>query len=373
MRSNPEITAKYEEERLRAQDQSQIVYLQGQLDELRRLIKDQTNKYNWAIEQVRKTEASVAQVQGLFERHTEEIRQTVEVARRDIATLRKDIASAMMKIDEGVRPIREMQSQIHQLAEARKQDRDAVFPLFAKIEEVERRYLSLHAQIKENDDHYRQLTTQVERLREADGVVAQEARRISDELQIEKQSLRRQAIEAQQLVTDMRGVLDDHEARIARIDEIRQHIDMLAETLPGQITDVASKLPDLAVDIKRVERISTERFLMNQERLEDLRHQNEEKISNLHEADEQHLRHLTSWLERLDVWVREIEQRLSRSTTRLETVQQEHIAHLSDMEKRELRVLEGLSEAFRTQLENTRLAQTESRGTPEGDSLPGAR
>lgn len=359
MRPNPEITAKYEEERLRAQDQSQIVYLQGQLDELRRLIKDQTNKYNWAVEQVRKTEASVAQVQSMFERHTEEIRQTVEVARRDIASLRKDIASAMVKIDEGVRPIREMQSQIHQLAEARKQDRDSVFPLFARIEEAERKNLSVQAQVKESDDRYRQLITQIERLREADGVVAQEARRISDELQIEKQSLRRQAVEAQQLVTDMRSILDDHEARISRIDEIRQHIDTLAETLPGQIADVGAQIPDILVDIKRIERISTERFLMNQERLEDLRHQSDEKISVLHDTDEQHLRHITAWLERVDVWVRELEQRLSRSTTRLETVQQEQIAHLADVEKRELRVLEGLSEAFRSQFEQTRQLQSD--------------
>jgi chromosome segregation ATPase len=359
MRPNPEITAKYEEERLRAQDQSQIVYLQGQLDELRRLIKDQTNKYNWAIEQVRKTEALVGQFQGMFERHTEDIRQTVEVSRRDIASLRKDIASALVKIEEGVQPIREMQSQIHQLAEARKHDRDSVFPIFARIEEAERKMTTLQAQIKEQDERSRQAILQIERLREADAVVAQEARRISEELQVEKQSLRRQAVEAQQLVTDLRSVLDDHSARITRIDEIRQHIDSLAETLPSQIQDVAAQIPDIVVDVKRVERISTERFLMTQERLEDLRHQNEEKISTLQETDEQHLRHITSWLERIDVWVRELEKRLSRSTTRIETVQQEHLTHLAEIEKREFRVLEGLAEAFRIQFELTKAEQSQ--------------
>ena len=362
MPNNTEITAKYEEERIRAQEQSQIVYLQGQMDELRRMIKDQSNKYNWAVEQVRKTEASIAQVQALFERHTEEIRQTVEVSRRDIVGLRKEISGALVKIDDGVRPIREMQSQLHQLAEARKQDRDWVFPLFARIEEAEQKYLAIQSQVKDSDDRYRQLVTQIERLHEADGVAIQEARRATEELQIEKQSMRRQAVEAQQLVTDVRSVLDDHEARIARIDEIRQRIDLFAETLPGQITEVAAKLPELTVDIKRVERLSTERFLMNQERLEDLRHQSDEKILVLQDVDEQHLRHITAWLERLDAWVREVEQRAGRTTTRLETAQQTHIARIADIEQREMRVLTSLAEAFQEQLNSTKQAQLDSSG-----------
>ncbi len=45
MTNKPNVTSKYEEERLRTQEQSQIVYLQGQLDDLRRQIKEQGNKY----------------------------------------------------------------------------------------------------------------------------------------------------------------------------------------------------------------------------------------------------------------------------------------------------------------------------------------
>ena len=124
--NKPNVTSKYEEERLRAAEQSQIVYLQGQIDELRRLIKDQTNKYNWAMEQVRKVEATAAQTEGLFERYRQEVAQSLDSYRRDIAALRKDIAGALVRVDEGGKPIREMQTQIHQLGEARRQDRDQV-------------------------------------------------------------------------------------------------------------------------------------------------------------------------------------------------------------------------------------------------------
>lgn len=360
--TNPDLTAKYEEERLRAQEQSQIVYLQGQIDELRRLLKDQTNKYNWAMEQVRKTDAAVAQVQSLFERHAEEVAQTNEVVRRDVVSLRKEVAGALVKIDEGVRPIRDLQAQIQQVAEARKQDRDYVASWLGRIEALERQALAAQAQVKELDERQRQVLLQLDRLREADAVAVNEARRVGDELQIEKQSLRRQAVEAQQLVGDVRSLLDEHASRIARIDEIRQHIDLFAETLPKQILDVSAKLPELTAEIKRVERVSTERFLMNQERLEEVRHAADEKLTDLQAADEQHLRQLTAWLERIDSYLRELEQRLTRSTTRLEHAHQAHIARVVDLERREISTLDSIVSAFRTAAEQTRAAQVEGKG-----------
>jgi DNA repair exonuclease SbcCD ATPase subunit len=360
--NKPDITAKYEEERLRAHEQSQIVYLQGQIDELRRLLKDQSNKYSWAMEQVRKTEASVVQVQGIVERHAEEVSQANELVRRDVVALRKEVAGALVKIDEGVRPIRDLQAQIQQVAEARKQDRDYVSSWLGRIEVVERQILDVQAQVKELDERQRQLLLQLDRLREADTVAVQEARRVGEELQIEKQSLRRQAVEATQLVGELRSILDEHASRIARIDEIRQHIDLFSETLPKQLTDLAAKLPDIVADIKRVERISTERFLMNQERLEEVRQASDEKIDVLQEADEQHLRQLTAWLERIDSYLREIEQRLTRSTTRLEHAHQTHIVRVAELERRELITLDTLFAAFRTAVEQTRSAQVEAKG-----------
>jgi len=360
--TNPDFTAKYEEERLRIHEQSQLVYLQGQIDELRRLLKEQANKYNLVVEQVRKTEALVGQVQSLFERHVEETRQAGESVRRDVVALRKEVAGALVKIEEGVRPIRDLQSQIQQVAEARKQDRDFVTPWLARIEQTERQIAAIQSQIKEMDDRQRQVLLQLDRLREADAVAVQEARRVAEELQIEKQSLRRQAVEAQQLVTDVHSVLEEHVSRIARLDDIRQHIELFAEALPKQISDVAAKLPDIVADIKRIERISTERFLMNQERLEDVRLQADEKISALQEADEQHLRQLTTWLERLDSFLRELEQRLTRDTARLEHAQQAHIARILELERRELLALDMLFASVRDVTERIHAAQREAIG-----------
>ncbi len=360
--SNSDLTARYEEERLRAQEQSQIAYLQGQIDELRRLLKDQTNKYQWAMEQVRKNEGAIAQIEGLFERHTAEVTQANEVIRRDVVNLRREVASALVKIEEGTRPFRDMQAQIQQIAEARKQDRDFLAGWLIRIEQAERQIATLASQIKELDERQRQLALQIERLREADAAVAQDVRRLNDDIQVEKQQMRRMAVEAQQLVADLRPLIETQTSRVDRLEEIRQRIDLFAELLPAQIKELNERIPELIADIKRVERISTDRFLMNQERLEELRQMADERMSALQETDEQYLRQLTAWLERVDGWLRELEQRLNRTTDRIELEQKAQLLRIMELERREMETLQAQLTMLRQRLEQTRAAQLESGG-----------
>lgn len=359
------LTEKFEEERLRTQEQSQIVYLQGQIDELRRLIKEQTNKYQWAVEQVRKTDAAVLQVQNSFERHAEEVAQVVERSRRDVIDVRKEISGAMVKIQESVEPIRQMQAQIRELAESRKQDRDQSFGWVSRVEDLEQRISSVHSVIHESEERHRQLASQISNLRDADGETLQEVRRLSEDVQIEKQSLRRQAIEAQQLVSDVHIILEEHDARITRVDEIRQNIELFAESVPSQIQEINKRFPDIEAAIKHIERVSTERFLMNQERLEELRHQADNQIVELQEAEEQHTHQHTTWLERIDGWLHELDQRMIRSFSRLDESIRSQMVLINAIEERELRSIASISSVVRDQVEYLREAQEEARKASE--------
>jgi chromosome segregation ATPase len=366
MTQKTNVTGKYEEERLRTQEQSQIVYLQGQIDELRRQIKDQTTKYNWAMEQMRKVEGSVAQIEGLYERYRQEVAQSLDSYRRDIATMRREIAGALIKIEESSKPMREMQTQIHQLGEARKQDREQVSGWLARIEELEQRTLAWQARIKEGEERHRALADRLDGFHSADEALRAELRKFNEELQIEKQSLRRQAVEAQQLVADVRPVLDDHRSRLSRLDEIRQQIDLFTAELPTRIDGLETKISEQVGEIKRVERVSTERFLMNQERLEEVRQQQDEKVVSLQETDEQHLRQLTAWLERVDGWLRELDQRQARSASRLEGQLREHQVVLGELDQRDLQFVDTLATTFKQQLEQLKANQLERGSASEG-------
>ena len=356
-----EVTAKFEDEKLRVQEQSQLIYLQNQIDELRRMLKDQNNKYAWSMEQARRSEGLVGQLQNVIERQGQEVQTTLEVYKREITGLRREIGTAMLRAEEEIKPVREIHAQIHQLQEVRRQDREAVAPFEGRIEELEHRAKETVSLVRDGDDRYRQLQTQIEQLRAADAAAVEELRSLHEQIQIEKQNLRRQAVEAQQLVADARGALDDPLARIGRLEERARETEEQVAGLPPQITEITDRIPGLLEDIRRVELVATERFLLNQERLEDLRHQNDERLVEMHDAGDHNVLHLTSWLERLDAWCREEEGRVARLGSRLELIHQRHETRIADLEAQELDLLERIATAWGGVLDTFKAGQVERR------------
>lgn len=360
-----EITAKYEEEKLRVQEQSQMIYLQNQIDELRRLIKEQNNKYAWAMEQVRRVEGLNAQLQGVIERQQQEQQVVMEAYKRELSALRRDVANALLRAEEAVKPVREIQAAIHQFSESRRADREQVAPVFGRIDELEQRSREIIAHARDTEDRYRGLATQLEQLRLADMNALEELRHLSDEIQAEKQALRRQAVEAQQMVSDARNSLQEPVARITYLEEQHKQLAASVRVLPERIIELAEQMPGLKEDLRRVEIISTERFMLTQERLEELRHQNEERLTDLRDTDEEHLRHLTNWLERIDGWCREEEGRVARIGNRLDLLFQRHEGRLADLEAQEVQVLERLTGTWTALLEARRAAEIERRELPD--------
>jgi chromosome segregation ATPase len=345
------ITSKYEEERIRAADQSQFVHLQSQIDELRRLLKDQTNRYQLITEQTRKTESALAQMQGLIDDHREEITLTVERTRRDIAELRRDMAAARMQVDEVTSPIREMIAQIQQLADARKQDREYVSTFLVRIDALEQTHQGLHNQIKAMEDNYRQLALQLDRLRDADTIALQDIRRLSEEAQVERQQVRRQIMDTAQLFEGKDEEVKALTHRLDRLDDLQQRFDLTVATFTEQITSLNSEVAVYDREIKRVEQIANDWFMLNQERLEELRQQSNEKLDELRDIDQNHLQQLTAWLERLDSLLRELEQRQGRSVHRIEQDLQQHILRIRALEQRKLTYVKALAEVFSRQAE----------------------
>ena len=366
-----DVSARLEEEKLRVQEQSQLIYLQNQIDELRRMLKDQNNKYAWSMEQSRRSEGVVTQFQGVIDRHVQDVQGTLEAYKREIGALRREVATAVVRAEDAGKPIRELQAQIHQLQEVRRQDREALVPLVARLDELEQRSKETLSLIRGGDDRYRQFTGQIEQLRVADGAALEAIRHVEEQVQIEKQNLRRQTVEAQQLVSDVRASLDDPLARIGRLEERIKLAEEDITTFPPVIEELMGRLPGLAEDLRRVELVATERFLMNQERLEELRHQNDERIVELHTGTDDHVLHLTGWLERIDAWCREEEGRVARMSNRLELLHQRHDARLTDLETQELGLLEHIAGAWQNMLEVAKAGQVERRESELDGGRPG--
>ncbi len=345
------ISAKYEEERNRSSNQSQISHLQGQIDELRRLLRDQGQKYQLAIEQVRKNDQANADMETQFSRQSQELSQTIDGFRRDIGSLRKEFASTLVKVEDGIQPIRDMQAQIQELGIARKDDRVSVATLINRLAETEQKIGALYALVREADERYRSVVARLETFQSAEDTRRAELRKILEEVQIEKQQLRRQAVENQQLVADSKYILSEQQSRLVRLDDFRSQIDKVTTEIPEQVKNLDSKITTIGQETKQVERIAAEHYLANQQRIEEIRLQQEEKLTSLQDAEDRQFRQITTWIERIDTYVRDLEQRLTRTHTRLENLQHDHDNHFNDIETREMELLSASVKAMQTMLE----------------------
>ena len=348
--SKNDLPGRYEEERLRTQEQSQLLYLQNQIDDLRRQVKDTNNKYGWAMEQIRKSEAVITQLQSMLERQAQEQVQTLEGYRREITTMRKEIANSTIKIDDTTKPIRDIQVSLGNLAEQRKQDSQTAQSWFARVELTEQRFGDLDTRLRDHVDQQRMYTAQLDGLREADAQINQDVRRLSEEVQIEKQNIRRQTVESQQMIVDSHASVTEVISRTERLDQMIKSVEAQVEAIPEQIEFIQVQLPDMIAELKRIERVSTERFLMNQERLEELRSQQNQQLDEQRLVEEQHIRQVTSWIDRIDAWCLEYEGKLARTQSRLEDVQISHLDRIQEQERRELQTLSNLIESLQQRL-----------------------
>lgn len=345
------VSARYEEERTRANTQSQLTHLQNQIDELRRQMRDQTQKYQLTMEQVRKIEHEGNEVESQLARQNTELQQTLEGFRRDMSTLRKEFASTLIKVEESIQPIRDMQSQIQELANARKEDRVSVASLINRLGETEQKIGAVLALVRESDERHRTIVSRLDTFQSAEDTRRAELRKILEEVQIEKQQLRRQAVENQQLVADSKYILSEQQSRLLRLDDFRTQIDKVVNEIPEQLVVLSNRIAELMQESKQVERLASERFLANQQRIEEIRLQQDEKITGLQDIEDRHIRQITTWIERIDTYVRELEQRITRTHNRLENFQHDHSTQFSDMHARDSELLTILIKGLQNSLD----------------------
>ena len=365
------ISAKYEEERNRSSNQSQISHLQGQIDELRRLLRDQGQKYQLAIEQVRKNDQANADMETQFSRQSQELSQTIDGFRRDIGSLRKEFASTLVKVEDGIQPIRDMQAQIQELGTARKDDRVSVATLINRLAELEQKNGALFALVREADERHRSVVARLETFQSAEDTRRAELRKILEEVQIEKQQLRRQAVENQQLVADSKYILSEQQSRLVRLDDFRSQIDKVTTEIPEQVKNLETKITTIGQETKQVERLASEHYLANQQRIEEIRLQQEEKLTSFQDTEERQFRQITTWIERIDTYVRDLEQRLTRTHNRLENLQHDHANHFNDIETREMELLSASVKTMQTMLERIKVPASMSKlgGSSKGSRL----
>ena len=117
--------AAREDER-RKRDEAKIQGLQTQLDELRALSRELVSRQARLEDQLKTSEANVAQQRLLLEQHRHEVTQSAQARQLEEGRYRQQLVDLAARIDDSTRPIRSLQAHVAELLEAVRRQKDDV-------------------------------------------------------------------------------------------------------------------------------------------------------------------------------------------------------------------------------------------------------
>ncbi|HUP27685.1 MAG TPA: hypothetical protein VM409_04560, partial [Chloroflexia bacterium] len=269
-------------------------------------------------------------------------------------------------------------SQIHDLAESRKTDRDVDAASQQQIDDLQRQIREVNSHLSRVSEANRQLRDLMEDVSASIAEAHQEAARVAEMQRVEEQRLRRQGVELQGLFENLRQQFTEIAAKSQRVDDVRHQLNERIEAVENQLVPLYKDEATIHNDLERIERLSTEQYVGQQERLETLRTQIEAQLSEQRQVGDQRIDRFTSRLSAVDERLRAIEQQLGELPSRFAALEQrdEVIGTEADsMEEwlvmRQLAALEEVLEDVRKR-RNERSATMSPNPKPKPEEAPGS-
>ncbi|MEA2574094.1 MAG: hypothetical protein QOH93_1392 [Chloroflexia bacterium] len=305
----------------RKRDEAQFYTIQQQLDELRRQLRENLARQQWFEELYKQNEGKVSQMQIAQDRLAQDVAQALHARQIDEGRTKAQVAELVNRIEAPDKQIRELRSQISELAEARKTDRDKEAGVQRQIDEVHRQIREVNSHISQAAEAYRHLTDVMHELEATIGEVRDEALHIGELQRIEEQRLRRQGVELQEMFESLRQQFGEIAARSQRVDDVRKQLGERIERIEEQIKPIHEVEETLTDDLQRIESAVNEQYIAQQERLEVVRLQLESQVGEIRQLNDQRTDRTMSRFSQLEERVRSIDSALSELPSRFEALE----------------------------------------------------
>ena len=339
----------------RRREDTTAYQMQQQIDDLRRQLRDALARQQWLEDLYKNTEGQVLQLQMLQERHTQDVAQSMQVRQIEDGRLKQQIAELGQKVEEPMKPIRDLRAQIAELIEARRMDRERTVTDSRQYESLQSQIRQLVSQIGVIADAQRQLRDLVHELDAVNSETRQEIQRVAELQRIEEQRLRRQGVELQQMVESLREQFTEINSRSQRVDDVRRQLMEHIEGLRAQLNDSGDHSTRFDSLIQRLEKQVLENHTLVQERAETIRGQLAAELVELRQMGDQRMdRHITRF-QQLEERIRELDGRLAEIPPHFEMLRRrdEEIESVLDvLEERHLRME---LQSIESQIEDMRL------------------
>lgn len=325
----------------RRREDTTAYQMQQQIDDLRRQMRDALARQQWLEDLYKNTEGQVLQLQMLQERHTQDVAQSMQVRQIEDGRLKQQIAELGQKVEEPMKPIRDLRAQIAELIEARRMDRERTVTDARQYEALQGQIRQLVSQIGVIADAQRQLRDLVHELDAVNNETRQEIQRVAELQRMEEQRLRRQGVELQEMVEGLRQQFTDINSRSQRVEEVRRQLMEHIEGIRAQLSDSGDHNTRFDSLIQRLEKQVHDNHGVVQERSETIRGQLAAELAELRQVGDQRMDRYINRFQQLEERLRELDGRLAEIPSHFETLRRrdEEIESVLDvLEERHLRM-----------------------------------
>jgi chromosome segregation ATPase len=278
-----EISRSYRDGDQSKKGEAQIFQLQQQVDELRRLLREQVARQHSLEDNWKQSEARIIQVREQSDKQAAELTQMVQVRLLEEHRMKQELSELQVRVSEPVKPLREVRSQIAELIETRRREGEQVGLDKMALEKLDMAIRDLQGQIGRLDGYIKDLREAVKITANAQEFYQRELERVVDMIHSSEQIVRRQGEEFREEIKRLREEVALFSNRITRVEDLQRLDAARLEELPPMFEVLHQEDERIQAQIVRVEKVLSERYEVYQTRLEEIRQQTESQFFNVNQ------------------------------------------------------------------------------------------
>jgi chromosome segregation ATPase len=364
-----DISRNYRDEDYLKKGEAQIYQLQQQVDEVRRLLREQIARQHLVEENWKQSEIRFIQLRESFDKAVAELTQTVQVRNLEEQRIKQEIADLQVRASEPSRIIRELRSQIADLDKNRRKDTEQTELDRLNFDKIVMNTRDTQSQITRLDGAIRDLREAIKITVNAQEFYQRELERVLDIIHTNEQSTRRIAEDFNLQVQALREEVQLFTNRIARLEDLQRQDAAKIEEINPVLETLRVEDERVMSNIVRVERQFNERLSISQDRLEEIRQQSEGQFFNVNQVITGHQDSNQTRFQGLDERLRALDSSLLDIQLRIEQVKQVADSEIYELYQLEETRLARNLEALQAEFDMVR----QQRGKSQAGGLVGRR
>jgi chromosome segregation ATPase len=273
----------YREDDTLKRGEAQIYQLQQQVDELRRLLREQIARQSSVEEYLKQGQSAIVTVRDQVDKQSNDFNQALQVRVLEEHRIKQELAELQVRSTEPIKPLRELRSQINQLFEQRRREGEQVGVDKQAVEKVATMARDTQAQIGRLDGHIKDLREAVKITANAQEFYQRELERLMEIIHNWEGSVRRLGEEFRGEIKGLRAEVQLFTNRIARLEDLQRQDAARIEEFPPVFDVLRQEDERIMANIVRAEKVYNERVAVIQDRLEEIRQQTETQFYNINQ------------------------------------------------------------------------------------------